>query len=302
MSAAEVPGSGGAGISVIVPHYNDLPGLERCLERLAAQALPAGGFEIVVADNNSPCGVAAVAAVIAGRARLVTALEPGAGPARNAGVAAATGQIFAFTDSDCLPEPGWLEAGVAALGGADFAGGAMRVLVDHAGPLSGAEAFEMVFAFDNRRYVEQQGFTVTANLFCSRAVFEATGPFRVGVSEDLEWCQRARRAGYRIGYAPGAVVAHPARADWPALRKKWARLNAEAFELAASASGGRLRWALRSLALPVSILVHAPRIFRHAALADTGARWRALGTLARLRLWRCADALRLAIGGRGAAS
>ncbi|MFM9828074.1 MAG: glycosyltransferase family 2 protein [Sphingomonas sp.] len=300
MSGAHVAGSVDAEISVIVPHYNDLRGLGRCLDRLAAQHRPVGGFEIVVADNDSPCGAAAVAAVIAGRARLVTATEQGAGPARNAGVAAAAGRIFAFTDSDCLPEPGWLMAGVEALGGADFVGGAMRVSVEHDGPLSGAEAFETVFAFDNRRYVEDKGFTVTANLFCSRTVFEATGPFKVGVSEDLEWCQRARRAGYRIGYAPGAVVAHPARADWAGLRKKWARLNAEAFALAASTPGGRLRWVLRSLALPVSILVHTPKILGNTGLRDTGARARAVGTLARLRLWRFGDALRLAMSGKGA--
>ena len=47
-------------VSVIVPHYNDLEGLEICLAALARQSFPAEQIEIVVADNASPQGIAAV--------------------------------------------------------------------------------------------------------------------------------------------------------------------------------------------------------------------------------------------------
>ena len=137
-------------ISVVVPHYNDLERLDTCLAALVTQTLPREDYEIIVADNNSPCGLAEVEKAVAGRARVVTAMEPGAGPARNAGAEAAQGQILAFTDSDCVPEPQWLEKGVAALGrDGDFIGGGMKVLVPGDRPMSGAEAFETVFAFDN---------------------------------------------------------------------------------------------------------------------------------------------------------
>ena len=43
-------------ISVIIPHYNDLTNLERCLTLLAAQTLPKSQFEVIIADNNSRCG------------------------------------------------------------------------------------------------------------------------------------------------------------------------------------------------------------------------------------------------------
>lgn len=43
-------------VSVIMPHYNDLANLERCIAMLAAQTLPRDQFEVVVADNNSRCG------------------------------------------------------------------------------------------------------------------------------------------------------------------------------------------------------------------------------------------------------
>ena len=44
-------------VSVIIPHYNDLANLDRCLRSLAAQTLPESRFEVIVADNNSRCGI-----------------------------------------------------------------------------------------------------------------------------------------------------------------------------------------------------------------------------------------------------
>ncbi|QGP78202.1 glycosyltransferase family 2 protein [Sphingobium sp. CAP-1] len=279
-------------ISVIIPHYQDLDRLNLCLSALSAQQGDLD-FEIVVADNMSPCGEAAVIAAIAGRARLAIATERGAGPTRNAGVAASCGGVLAFTDSDCVPDPGWLAAGVAALAKQDFVGGKMIVLVPDTARMTGAEAFERVFAFNNRRYVEEEGFTVTANLFCPRTLFDRVGGFRTGLSEDLEWCRRATDAGYRIGYVEEAVVGHPARANWAELVGKWRRINAETFGLFVSRRHGRLQWALRNLALPLSVLRHAPMVMRSAALPGLATRLRALGTLARIRLWRMGDAYRL---------
>lgn len=284
-------------ISVIVPHYHDLPSLDRCLSALAAQTFPAAEREIIVADNASPEGLAAVEAVVAGRARVVLATERGAGPARNAGVAASTAPLLAFTDADCVPEPGWLEAGMAALDHHDFVGGQMYV-IRTPGLASGAEGFERVFGFQNERYVRQVGFTVTANLFCPRAVFDRTGPFRVGVSEDVEWCHRARDAGFRIGYAADARVGHPPRPDWPSLLAKWRRLQSERFSLTATTPRGRARFLAHAWLLPPSILVDARKVLRSPALTGRRERTATLATLARLRLWRFVDAHRRVLGGR----
>jgi GT2 family glycosyltransferase len=278
---------------VIVPHYNDLPALDRCLTALQAQTLDADAFEVIVADNASPVGEDAVVSAIAGRARLVTVVERGAGPARNGGVAAARGEILAFTDSDCIPAPDWLAEGVAALEQSDFVGGGMRVLVGDEAHVTGAEAFELVFAFDNQAYVERKGFTVTANMFCPAAIFAQVGGFRVGVSEDLEWSHRARDAGFRIGYAPAALVSHPARRDWGELTAKWRRLNVETYGIVAARPKGRGRWLARSLLLPLSALAHTPRVLASPHLRSPGQKLNALATLYRLRVWRAVDAVGL---------
>ncbi len=280
-------------VSVIVPHYNDLGGLGICLDRLEAQTLSRDAFEIIVGDNNSPQGEAAVAAVIAGRARLVVVKERGAGPARNGAAAVARSGTLAFIDSDCQAEPAWLAEGLEALKRFDFVGGRVKVLVDDPTHLSGAESFERVFAFDFDSYINRKGFTGSGNLFCPRALFEAVGGFRTGVSEDVEWSRRAIAAGYRLGYAPLAVIGHPARRDWPELIAKWKRLNIEAFGLMSQQPGGRLRWLARSLAMPASAIIHTAKVMRSSELEGLDQRLSALVTLYRLRLWRMGDALRL---------
>lgn len=286
-------------LSVIVPHYNDLDNLDRCLAALAAQTMPASDFEIVVADNASPVGEAAVAARIAGRARLVVVAEKGAGPARNGGVAASRGELLAFIDSDCVAKPGWLAEGVKALAKWDFVGGKVSVLVDDPRRMTPTEAFEAVFAFDFEDYITRKGFTGSGNLFVPRRIFDDVGGFRAAVSEDVDWSHRARAKGYRLGYAPAAEVGHPARRNWAELHGKWRRVNQEMFLLASGKKGGRLKWLARNAAMPASALAHTPRVLRSQALPDLRARIGALAILYRLRLWRFADGARLGLTGRG---
>ncbi len=286
-------------VSVIIPHYRDLKSLDLCLAALGRQTFPASDFEIIVADNASPEGEAAVAAAIGGRARLIVVPDRGAGPARNGGVTLARGEILAFTDCDCQPEPQWIEEGLRALQRHDFIGGRIKVLVEDPDHLTGPEAFETVFAFNTEAYVLQKGFTVTANLFCPKLLFDQVGGFRVAVSEDIEWSHRARDAGFRIGYAQEAVVGHPARRTWAELLGKWRRINAETFMLLRERPRGRLTWLLRTIALPASALAHTPRVLANRRLTTLNQRLSALAVLYRLRLWRVGDSLRLLFAKEG---
>ncbi len=283
-------------VSVIMPHYEDLAGLRKCLAALDAQTFPRDQFEIVIGDNSSPSGPDRVAEVIAGRAKLVIVEERGAGPARNGAVAASTGEILAFTDSDCVPEPQWLSAGLAALERYDFAGGRVEVLVDDPEHPTAAEAFERVFAFNFEDYILRKGFTGSGNMFVARALFDRVGGFRTGVSEDAEWSFRARGMGLRLGYAPDAVVGHPARRSWAELRAKGLRINSETYQLMLGQRHGRLRWLARSLAMPLSAVAHTPKVLRSSELPSVSARLGALAMLYRLRAWRFVDGQALFLG------
>jgi glycosyltransferase involved in cell wall biosynthesis len=285
-------------VSVVVPHYNDLGGLEKCLASLLAQTYAADRFEVLVADNASPQGLAAVEAVVAGRARVVLVAERGAGLARNGAVALATGEILAFIDSDCQARPDWLAQGVEALPAYDFIGGRVTVLVEDERRMTPVEAFERVFAFNFEHYITRMGFTGAGNLFCPRDLFHAIGDFKTMVSEDVEWSRRGVAMGYRLGYAPLAVVGHPARRSWSELIRKWRRVNSELFALSQGAPWRRTKWLVRALGLPASAVVHTPRVLFSDQLSGPRQRFDALCVLYGVRFWRLADAV--AVIGRSA--
>ena len=277
-------------VSVIVPHFRDFARLDRCLTALVGQRF-GGTFEIVVADNNSPEGIDAVCAAVAGRARVVVQPEPGAGPARNAGAAAALGPVLAFTDADCLPHVGWLAAGMAEVAPGTLAGGRVEVLTA-AARKTAAEAFEAVFAFDNETYVRAKGFSVTANLFVTAADFDRVGPFPTGVSEDIEWCWRARDAGLRLVYVAGATVGHPARRDLAELTAKWRRLSHELF-LLDIVRGRPVAWILgRAWLMLLEVPLALIRVARTPILTGSRERRGAAAVLVHIRLFRFAAAYR----------
>ena len=280
--------------AVIIPHFNDLHRLELCLEALSQNALE--GVEVVVADNGSDPDPAPLLERF-GFARLVREPSRGAAAARNCGVAVTTAPILLFLDADCVPAPDWVATGRALAAPETIIGGHIDVFSETEGPLSGAEAFEAVFAFHQKDYIVQKRFSVTANLVTTRTLFEATGPFIVGVSEDMDWCHRALATGASITYAETLRIGHPARQDWPALRKKWRRLTEEAFGLTGGGLGARLRWFVRALAMPASALAHSSKVLTSPALAPKE-RLPAVATLFRLRLSRAAWMMKQAMTGQ----
>ena len=278
---------------MIIPHYNDLANLGRCMRLLAAQTLPRRQFEIVVADNNSRCGLDEVQRVCSDLARVVAAPIQGAGAARNAAVEASRGRYLAFIDSDCRPSPTWLENGLAALSSAQIVGG--QVDVDYEDPAhpSAVEAFEKVFAFNFKRYIEQVGFSGSGNMFVSREIFDRVGGFRGQVAEDLDWGRRAVAAHYRFRYAADVVVSHPARRNWTELTQKWRKASSEAFAITIERPNGRVVWFLRSFAILGSPFVHWVAVARSNKLQNAEQRLKAIGVLFRIRFWRFLECNRL---------
>jgi GT2 family glycosyltransferase len=272
-------------VSVVVPHYNDFENLSRCLESLRRQTFPRERLEVIVADNNSAGGIAAVERV-APDVIVVPAREQGAGPARNAGASAASGTYLAFIDSDCVADKAWLHEGIAALEEFDYVGGQVITTISNGKCPTPAEAFEVVFAFNFRKYIEKDKFTGSGNLFVPKVVFEQVGGFRARVSEDVEWCRRANTLGLRLGYAERAVVYHAARREWSELKRRWERVILEDIHLAMEWPGWRLRWINHAVLVILSPLGHWFRVVRSRRLIGLRAKMHGVFGLLRIRTYR----------------
>jgi glycosyltransferase involved in cell wall biosynthesis len=92
-------------VSVVVPALNEARFLPRCLAALAVQDY-AGGYEVIVVDNNSTDATAAIA--LAHGAVVVRETQPGVCAARQRGTEVATGEIVVSTDADTTVGPEWL--------------------------------------------------------------------------------------------------------------------------------------------------------------------------------------------------
>ena len=100
-------------LSIVIPVFNTEAWLPRCLESVVSQGIPREALEIVIVNDGSTDGSAAVAAEFAAahsNVRVLTQPNSGLSAARNAGLSAATGQYVWFVDSDDRVAPGSIAA------------------------------------------------------------------------------------------------------------------------------------------------------------------------------------------------
>jgi GT2 family glycosyltransferase len=203
-------------VSVVVASHARPLRLRWLLNALEEQTLPRERWELVVVHgyDDATLGRFVLDHPLAreGKLTLIGPPEGGGVPARqrNAGWRAARGELIAFTDDDCRPEPDWLAELVAAAerGPGDVVQGATR-----------PDPFEYdVFAAPHWHTVKVPDppgrFAQTCNILYPRALLERLGGFdeRAVTGEDIELSVRAGEAGAALAGAPGAVVNHAVEA------------------------------------------------------------------------------------------
>ncbi len=197
--------------------------LAEALETIAALLAP--GDELVVVDSASSTRDSVALARQAG-ALVVEASRPGLAIARNLGVAAARGEVLAFTDDDCRPSKTWLDRLTAPFDdpGVAFATGSVRADLGRLRFLEHDEPREF------RLPVDPIDVGAGANMAIRRSVLLDIGGFdeRLGAgtplrsSEDHDVFLRLLRAGWRGAAVPDAlVVHHDWRSRWQAARLQW---------------------------------------------------------------------------------
>ena len=182
--------------------------MERCLDALFAQHLD-GGFEVVVVDNGSTDGTLELLRERAANAPVpMRVLEDHGtlGRVRNASVADAAAPIIAFTDSDCVPAPGWLQALIAPFGaqGAERLGVVQGMTLPEEGAPRGRWSATQELTELTDRYE-------ACNLAYRTEALRAAGGFDESVGffgEDTAAGWAVRRLGWTATFEPAAVVHH----------------------------------------------------------------------------------------------
>jgi O-antigen biosynthesis protein len=219
-------------ISVVVCTRDRAQKLESCLRHLDRQDYPA--FEVVVVDN-APTSDATRVLVEARQSRIKYryAVEPRGGLswARNAGIAAASGEIVAFLDDDEGPDPYWLAGLAAGFARGDDIGCVTGIIVpalldtqvewwfEAAGGHSKGRGFTS--AIFSRHGPQSPLFPLPpfgagGNMAFRREALARIGGFDVALGtgtparagEDTLALTLVLLAGYRIAYEPAALMRH----------------------------------------------------------------------------------------------
>jgi glucosyl-dolichyl phosphate glucuronosyltransferase len=230
-------------ITIVVCTRNRAASLARTLAAIGEVALPAES-ELLVVDNGSTDDTEATVRA----ARPANALpiryqrEPqrGAARARNAGLAAATGDVIVFIDDDVRPGPDWLTLLTAPIlaGEADAVAGGVRLAPHLIRPWMSAHHRAWLAATDELD-PRQPSRLLSANMALARAVLARVPAFdpelgtgALGSGEETLFTLQLREAGYRIAGAFDAVVEHHfderrlRPAEWRAAARSMGRSDA----------------------------------------------------------------------------
>lgn len=196
-----------------------------CLDALVKQAMPGDQYEIIVVDNKSTDSTCEIV-----RRYDVTLLHEveiqTSYAARNRGIAAAGGEIVAFTDADCVAHPEWLSELIKPFSDPEVGGVGGRILDSE--PENDIEHFIK----STRIFSEYQDETIFLPILLTNCVayrkeiLEALAGFNyrlfTGADIDLSWRMQLE-TGARVAYAPEAIVFHKHRSTLSAMARQFRR-------------------------------------------------------------------------------
>ncbi|TAE57371.1 MAG: glycosyltransferase [Nostocales cyanobacterium] len=219
-------------VSVVIPIYNgeaDLPDLLNCL---LLQTYPRDKVEYLLVDNNSKDNTFSILQKTAENSpiNIIPLTEnniQSSYAARNAGIKAASGEIIAFTDADCRPQPQWLQQLIPPFINSEV------VIV--AGEITALPGKSLLEQFADKQETLSQKHTLahkyypygqTANLAIRRNVFHSSGLFRpyltTGGDADICWRILKQNLG-KLEFAADAIVQHRHRLTLEELASQWRR-------------------------------------------------------------------------------
>jgi len=196
-------------VSVIVCSYNGGPTLASCLDSLGKLNYPE--YEVILVDDGSTDDTSYIAAQFSW-VHYIHQSNQGLSHARNTGAAAAKGEVFAYTDSDCMVDPDWMYYLIGTLVSGDYAG--------VGGPNVTPPAKSWIQACVAAAPGGPSHVLLTdvvaehipgCNMAFYRWAFEGVGGFDTEyrkAGDDVDFCWRLQQAGWVIAFSPTAIVWH----------------------------------------------------------------------------------------------
>lgn len=174
-------------VTVVIPVYNVERYLARCIDSVlaAAERLAAAGHsaEVICVDDGSTDGSAKVLSGYDGRVRIVAKENGGLGSARNAGLAAMTGDFVTFVDSDDFIPPNALSRFAEVASASDSALVASTSFAIDAMPVSGRGDWKVRPA----AWIAGKKVQYSACNKLYRSDLVRNRPFPKGAYEDFSW-------------------------------------------------------------------------------------------------------------------
>lgn len=202
-------------ISVIIPVYNSVLKLKKCLEALEKQTYSREQYEIIVIDDGSVENINSMVNDL----HIRYYLQPHRGPAaaRNKGVEMAKGSIVLFTDADCMPDENWIQAMVSSFQSPEIV--AVKGVYNTRQQEFWARFAQIEF---NERYklllknkfidmIDTYSAGFRKDAFLSTGGFDTSFPFPNNEDTDLSY--KMSQKGYKMVFNPDAVVWHSGHPD-----------------------------------------------------------------------------------------
>ena len=199
-------------VSVIVCSYNGARTLAACLDSLGKLNYPE--YEVILVDDGSTDDTAYIAAQFPW-VHYIHQSNQGLSHARNTGAAAAKGDVFAYTDSDCMADVDWLyyligtllSGGYAGAGGPNVTPPAENWIQACVAAAPGGPS-HVLLTDTIAEHIPG------CNMAFHRWAFESIGGFDPEyrkAGDDVDFCWRLQQAGFVIAFSPTAIVWHHRR-------------------------------------------------------------------------------------------
>ena len=200
-------------VSVVICAYDAERTIDACLASLEKVRYP--NYEVVIVNDGSRDATKAIAErYVAAHPRLFTLIDQpnrGLSVARNVGMEAASGEIIAYTDSDCVVDPDWLtylvykfQQGFVAVGGPNFPPPEDNAVAAYVAAAPGGPTHVLL----NDEVAEH---IPGCNMAFRKRALEQVGGFQpifTAAGDDVDLCWRLKNDGHVIGFSPSAMVWH----------------------------------------------------------------------------------------------